>query len=214
MIWFTAFLGAVSAPRSSSQLQAPTPVNIVSWTYTHQVPPPAAWDKGTSWPFLIRLTVRPNGKLKRCEVEKSTANEYLTQFVCEMFKERAKLRPAVWTDGSPSFGVFRFGFVYSRDQAPPDDYHFEDLSVTIDRGIYAQRVPANVRVMFAVDANGQISGCTSQPRWYSSIANDPPAIIAVACEAVVHRYHPTPAKDGSGNPVRSVQNASVTVTSN
>jgi hypothetical protein len=214
MIWLITGSAAAVAQLSGSMLRGPAPVNYTSWPSQSGIPDYLFNGRRSAWTIRARLTVRPDGSVQRCEVERRSGSKPLDKFTCEMFSQRAKLLPATWADDTPSFGVFRFNFVWTRRDAPLGASHPSDVSIKVDRSIYAQRVPALVHVMFAVDANGQISDCTSQPPFDSGVASNPLTLVPLACDAIAHGYHPSPAKDDSGNPVRSVQNAFVQVRSN
>ena len=160
MIWTIASLGALTASPSASLLQGPTPVNYTSWPMLSGMPPDMF--EGGGWERTIRprLTVRQDGTVQGCEVEKGTGQKTLDRFVCAMFEQRARFRPAVWGDGSPSYGVFRFTFKMFRGDRRSRKSGPVDLEVRIDRKTYSG-VPAFVRVAFAIDQNGRIGDCSS-----------------------------------------------------
>ena len=213
MIWLMISLGTVSAPTSASLIQGPTPVNWTSWPSQSGMSPDLL-ERGTNaWTIRTRLTVRPDGTVQSCEVESGTDNKTLDKFTCGMFERRAKFRPAVWSNGSPSYGVFRFAFEWTRAVPPPSKSSHVDLNVRVDRKTYAERVAAFVHVVFTVDGDGQIGECSGAAPFDSGIATNPPTLVPIACEAVIHRYRPRAAKDESGEPVRSVQNAIVRIKS-
>jgi hypothetical protein len=211
MIWLMVSLGALATPSSASLLQGPTPVNWTSWPSQSGMPPDLLKGGTNAWTIRARLTVRPDGTLQGCEVESGTDNRALDKFTCEMFERRARFRPAVWADGSPSYGLFRFTFQWARAVPPSSKPPHVDLKVRVDRKAYAERVPAFVRVVFAVDEDGQIRDCSGAAPFDSAIATNPPTLVPIACEAVIHRYVPRAAKDKLGKPVRSVQNAVVRI---
>lgn len=212
MIWLVASSGALIASPSASLLQPPQPVNYTGWPMLSGLPSETAFEGG-GWARTIRtgLTVRQNGSVQSCEVEKGTGHKALDSFVCAMFEQRARFRPAVWIDGSPSYGVFRFTFTIYRDDRRSSRPGPVDLDVRIDRKTYAGQLPAFVHVAFSVDRNGRTGDCISEAPNESETPANPPSLVPLACEAVIHRYVPTVAKDQSGKPVRSVQNAVVRI---
>lgn len=213
LIWLVTGSAAVLAQLGGSGLQGPTPVNLPSWASGSGMPDYLFDGASSSWAIRARLTVRPDGKVQRCEIEIGTNNRELDKFTCEMFERRATFRPAVWTDGKPSFGVFRLNFVWARRHTRLNKWQLPDLSIRVAESIYGQRTPAAVCVVVAVDPNGRISDCSNQPSFDSDVESNLPALVPFACEEVIRRYHPRPARDDAGNPVRSVQNAFVIVRS-
>jgi hypothetical protein len=134
--------------------------------------------------------------------------------MCAAFEQRATFRPAVWADGSSSYGVFRFTFKLFRDRPRPSKSNPVDLDVRVDRKAYAGQVPAFVRVVFAVDQDGRPGDCISAAPFDPNVAANQPSLVPLACDAVIHHFVPRAAKDESGKPVRSVQNAIVRIGSN
>ena len=65
------------------------------------------------------------------------------------------------------------------------------------------RRPVFVKVMFALDQSGNMTGCRPQ------IENESAALVAIACEQLGKTFHPQPARSKDGNLVASEQNASV-----
>jgi hypothetical protein len=211
MIWLAISSGALATLPSASRPQGPTPINYTNWVMPTARPAGLFEGDRDVWTIRARLTVRPDGKVQDCAIERSSRNKALDRFTCGMFEQRATLRPATWIDGSPSYGVFRFTFQWTRPQLPSFNSDPVDLELKADRRDYAGRLPAFVRVVFAVDQNGRISDCYSAPPFDAGMVTNPPPLVPLACDAVIHRYVPIPAKDASGTPVRSVQNAFVRI---
>jgi hypothetical protein len=214
MIWLIVSLGTVAASPSATLLQGPIPVNYTGWPITSDMPPDTFEGGGWVRTFLTRLTVRQDGTLQSCEVERGTGRRTLDKAICAMFEQRARFRPAVWADGSPSYGVFRFTFKLFRDHPRPSKSDPVDLDVRVDRKAYAGQVPASVHVVFEVDQDGRPGDCISAAPFDSGIAANPPSLVPLACDAVIHRFVPRAAKDELGKSVRSVQNAVVRIRTN
>jgi hypothetical protein len=203
----------MAASPSATLLQGPTPVNYTSWANFLDIPPGMFDGGGWARTFRTRLTVRQDGTLQGCEIERGSGRKALDKFICGVFRQRATFRPAVWTDGSSSYGVFRFTLKLFRDRPRPGKLPV-DLDVSVDRKAYAGQVPAFVRVVFAVDQDGRPGDCISAAPFDPGIAANPPSLVPLACDAVIHRFVPRAAKDESGKPVRSVQNAIVRIKTN
>ena len=212
MLWLVASLGVLTASPSASLLRGPIPVDYTKWPMLSDMPPDLFEVGGWVRTMRTRLTVRPDGTVQGCEVEKGTGHRALERYVCAMFEQRAKFRPAIWIDGSPSYGVFRFTFkIYRGDRhsSKPDPV---DLEAMVDRKTYAG-VPAIVHVAFAVDQDGRTGDCSSVAPFSTGITANPPILVPFACDAVSRRYVPKAARDDAGAPVRSVQNALVRIRS-
>lgn len=162
----------------------------------------------------IRTTVRPDGIVQGCAVERSSGDTYLDTYTCSIVLRRAKLQPGTWLDGSPAYSVLRVPVTWSIggppskgevEEAYPADLEVPVASLPKDAGRKAR-----VLLMIAVDESGRVVGCSEFPKdskW--DPAKTFPELVPVACQRMMSQFTATPAKDASGQAVRSVQSASV-----
>src|SRR5947209_9598048 len=104
-----AFLAALSTAPSSPNLSGlfrtdDVPLDIL--------PVPFAGFVG------IRLTVRPDGKVQDCAVEKSSGIRDLDNHTCRIAAKRAKFAPPTGTGGTPTYAIYRTDIVYAVSETP------------------------------------------------------------------------------------------------
>ena len=63
--------------------------------------------------------------------------------------------------------------------------------------------------VFAVDAEGRMSGCTAEAAEGFGRAINDPSLVPIACDQVMKNYRAIPAKDATGQSISSVQDALV-----
>jgi hypothetical protein len=169
---------------------------------------------GVSRIVHTRTTIRPDGTIQSCVTELSSGDTKLDAYTCGLIVERARFRPATWTDGSPAYGVIRLPVSWVITNAPlPDDAMLE--SITPDLDISVNRLPkgahriAGVELQVAADEMGHALSCTE----YRPVKNDHqphfPELIPLACQQVTSSLPLSPPIDVSGKPVRSIQTVSV-----
>ena len=115
------------------------------------------------------------------------------------------MAPARTSDGSPAYGVYRSYTVYSVDMRPSATSQ-PDVDVTVKTLPSGLQSPVWMKVVFAVDPGGHSSSCG---------ADDPKTderLAQVACEQVLSGTAAPAARDAAGNPVPSVQSATVRFT--
>ena len=162
----------------------------------------------------IKTTVRPDGSVQGCAVERSSGDPYLDTYTCSIVLRRAKLEPGTWLDGSPAYSVLRVPVTWSIG-GPPSKGEVEkaypaDLEVPVDSLPKGASRQARVALMIAVDESGRVLGCSEFPkdaRW--DPAKTLPELVPIACQRMMSHFIATPARDASGKAVRSVQSASV-----
>ena len=155
----------------------------------------------------VRVTVGPDGKIQRCRIEASSEIARLDALTCAIIQDRAKLHPAIGSDGSPSYGVIRETITWAINTIPPPAPG--DLELTVKKLPRGVKSPARVPVMFAVDEGGHLSSCTEESRPWKSAVKKAPDLLKIACDAIGKSYAATPALDATGKSVRSIQNAVV-----
>jgi hypothetical protein len=194
----------------AAQLSAPVTTNPANWLSGDDVPQYLISKEHGLWIVYIRLTVTPENSILGCQIERSSGISDLDDFTCRKIVDRAKFKSAVAADGSATFGVYRTSVKWSvSDTLPGDTSNLSDP----DLDLFVQRLPngaqsvASVNLMFSVDAVGQMSGCTAETRPLEPV--DDPALVPVACDALMKGYKAVPAKDASGRVVPSIQDAIV-----
>jgi TonB family protein len=189
---------------AAAQLSSPEPIDLSKWFSPRDIYYRVA-ARGANQENLLRITIRPDGSLRRCEIEGPSRDVQLDNHACNLVRQRAKYRPATWIDGSPAYGVDRFNIHWQVGYADTVEHYDKDVDL-----IY-RKPPKGVKyvaVMVAVDEAGSIVSCTGEPRW-AEPPKVPPEIIDLACRQVVAGYQPKPVVDERGAPVRSVQLARV-----
>jgi hypothetical protein len=186
----------------AAQLAAPAPLNY-PWIGPEDVPQYLGLRGEGVWFIPTRLVVAPTGQLERCEVELSSGITELDRHTCALLLRRAKFQAARWTDGSAVYGVYRTVIAYGTSNFPPlPTQDWADLRFVVNQLPKGLKSRAVVRVMFAVDFDGQASACVGEPP-------SPAILVELACQEVVKDYKAIPLKDSAGKLVPSVQNAIV-----
>jgi len=164
---------------------------------------------------LTRLTVGPDGNLQDCAAERPSGDGQLDAYTCRIFSKRAKkFQPAKWVDGSATYGVLSVPVTWAIGGVPSK--HDLERAYPPDMELSVNRLPRGadegtyVPLVIAVDESGRVVGCSQfQPTSKSVHAKTFPELVPIACDLLVRQFTAIPAKDASGKPVQSVQNASV-----
>ncbi|HZU50466.1 MAG TPA: energy transducer TonB [Sphingomicrobium sp.] len=199
---------------AAAQLSAPEPINLKKW-FSFEDVPSYLMQMGTGiWNVGIRVNVASDGAVQNCEVESGSGIPKLDKLTCMIVTVRAKFRPAHFADGSPAHGAYRTSVNWLVQDAPGEliERSKPDLDITVRQLPRAFGKSSLVRVMFAVDANGNASSCTGEPGDNFEQAKNEPALVPLACEQFMNSYKPTVARDTAGNAVPSVQDGLVRFT--
>lgn len=189
-----------------AQLTAAQPT-YPSW-FSHDDVPLALIPEGVARRVAVRAVVRPDGTLQRCEIEATSGAPKVDAYTCGLIRKRARYSPARWNDGSPTFGVVRLSVIWLvGDARPPMDVP-DDLGIAVNQLPKGLRSPTSVRAIFAADEQGRPSSCIAEPATAGAQKSDP-ALVTLACAQLIAAYRAIPVSDDNGQPVRSVQNASV-----
>jgi hypothetical protein len=203
-------LGAALVPGSATagQMLAPAPDNIVSWFSPNDVPIDVV-AMGGAHLVRMRTTVRPDGSIKDCLIEISSGQKYLDALSCAIIVKRGKFAPAHAEGGSAVYGFFRTSVTWQATDGP-------GAGNPVDLDLYLNRLPAGVRsgdfgnVVLMVDDNGHPTACQpDQPSPTDIRVTRNPELLGLACGQLLQGWKSVPARDDSGKPVPSVQNASV-----
>lgn len=198
LFWLAAVVATVSAPK---------PIDFLRW-YTPDDMPAYHQIAGITRKVYLRMTVRPDGSIQNCEVENDGGDPKLAAYTCVLTLKRAKFEPAVWSDGSPAYGVYRWAPTWAVGSPPPPNFALGDLELEVDRLPKGQRSPAFVSIMFAVDPTGSPSSCSAIPP-SSRYHRINPELVPIACDQWIRSFKAVPAKDDAGNVVQSVQTGTV-----
>jgi TonB family protein len=190
----------------AAQLSAPEPRQM--WLSNDDTPVAELAGRASAV-VKIRLTVTPHGRLVRCDIESSSGNIRIDNHTCDLALKRAQFKPARSPDGAPSYGVYRVPVIWAA--RPMNFKPAGDVVAEISTRPKGVRMPANVGVMFAVDTQGQISGCSDQAPVFPGAKRNNPALVPIACDRFVRTFKSAPATDERGDPVHSIQNANVLI---
>jgi len=155
----------------------------------------------------VRVTVDAEGKIQSCEIESTSGNPQLDSYTCAIIRKRAKPQPARWSDGTPTYAVIRTVVSYSVNATVPPESG--DIELTVNQLPQGLKSPAFAQVMFAVDEKGHPSFCSEEGRIWKPLADKAPELIKIACDQIMKNWVPKPARDLSGKPVRSIQDARI-----
>jgi TonB family protein len=194
----------------AAQLSAPVPTNLIDWFVYDDFPAYLINRDPGIWAVGVRLTVGPDGTIQRCDVESSSGDSGLDELSCKKVSESAKFRPAI-SGGAAAPGVYRtyIGWDVTKAPAATSRVSNADLNLSVASLPPGIASPAAVRVMFAVDGQGRMTSCVSEPTQPFEQVENNPALVTVACDQLMKSYKPVPAKDSAGNAVPSVQDAIV-----
>ena len=188
----------------ASQLSAPTPTPL-HWIRNDDYPRQYI-EAGRSFEIDIRATVRPDGTIQDCSVEKSSGDQAFDKFNCVLLIKRAKFKPATDVHGQPAFGVFRtrtkWMLDYGKEKRSPGD-----LKLSVAKLPDKLKSPTFVIVAVAVDTASQPSDCAS------AMQDQNMALVKVACAQLVRSYRALPARLPTGEVIPSIQTARVTFVS-
>jgi hypothetical protein len=195
----------------AAQLSAPAPVHAYTWFSPEDVPAYLIERGSGLWWVRARVTVAPDGRIQRCEVEGTSGIADLDKLTCRLILRRGKFRAAHLADGTAAFGVYRTSIRWAVAESSFDLSAFSnpDVEVSAQRLPQGAKSPGLVGLMFKVDQDGEISSCEAEPPQSFSHAENNPALVPVACVQLMKIYKATPAKNAAGQPVQSVQDALV-----
>ena len=164
---------------------------------------------GESRSVNVRLEVKPDGAIQNCRAELSSGITKLDAYTCAIILRRARFHPATGLDGLPAYGVVRTTVTWAVNATPLNLSADLELTVTgLPKGV---KDPAFVNLMFAVDEAGRPSSCAMEvPRapTHQKLTSE---LIQVACSQLLKNYVAIPATDIAGRTVRSVQDATVRI---
>jgi TonB family protein len=192
------------AAAAVAQFVAPQPREM--WFRKHDTPEKYLSKRPMALVWL-RLTIRPDGTLRSCEIEESSGEPGLDSYTCDLTRSRAQFRPARLADGTQTYGVYRVPILWSLEPAFPDPEG--DLMLTVNALPRGVRSPQFLRLALAVDAAGHIGECASQPPPFRDAPPNNTKLVSIACAQLLKDYTATPALDDDGKPVASIQIASV-----
>jgi hypothetical protein len=145
----------------------------------------------------IALVAGPDGKVRSCNVEKTSGNPKLDSYTCTLAARRAKFSPA-----QTYFVERTYVSWWNGDGCPPKS-NYGNLYVTLAELPANLHSPVLVHVLFAVDEAGNMSRCQLGK------AEEPADLVPIACEQLAKVFRPQPARSETGNPVASEQDATV-----
>jgi hypothetical protein len=199
---------ALAAQLSASQLSAPTPVKLETWFSPSDMPAYLEHDDGI-WIVGVRVVIRPDGTLKSCEIESTSNQASLDVYTCRLLNGRAKYKPALTLDGTPSYGADREFFRWAVSSTPTELPRPADMDLSVEKLPEGLKSPVYVPVMFVTDEKGSISSCIFDSRRPMKKTSDNAALVAAACQQVSRTLPLRPVTNDAGVAVSAVQNALV-----
>jgi len=195
----------------AAQLTAPVPTNLPSWFVFDDFPAYLVNRDPGVWAVGIRVTVGPDGTVQGCQADSSSGDKGLDELSCRKVTQRASFGPARSPAGAAFPGVYRTFVAWDVTKAPAATSRVSnaDLNLSVASLPPGIRSPAAVRVMFAVDQQGRMTSCESEPTQPFEQVEKDPALVAVACDQLMKSYKPVPAKNAAGQNVASIQDAIV-----
>jgi hypothetical protein len=164
-----------------------------------------------------RTTFRPDGVVQSCTFEGSSGDAKLDALTCAIILRRAKGEPVKWIDGSPAYAVVRVPVSWTIG-GPPSESEIRkaypaDMELAVSQLPAKFHRTASLALVIAVEASGRVVGCNERPRSSQrDHAKSFSELVPVACEHMINEFKAVPAKDAYGQPVRSLQTASVVFT--
>jgi hypothetical protein len=189
---------------AAAQIAAPKPTAI--WLGEDDTP---VRDLGSRHAVRVqsRLTIAPDGRVHRCEIEESSGIASVDNLTCDLARRRALFEPARSADGSVVYGIYRSAVIWA--SVPVKPLPSGQLTVRMNPVPKGVHLPAVVHVAFAVDAMGQVSTCVDEPPIFDGMKRNNPRLVPLACEQVQMHFSAPPARDGEGTPVPSIQDIDV-----
>lgn len=196
----------------AAQVAVPSSLNPSRWVSPSDVPHYLANGPSGVWYVSLRIDVGADGRIQDCQGELQGPVPQLNVYTCKLIRHRAKFRPAL-IDGVPIAGVYRTVISYAVADRPVEisDKSPADVEVTVDRLPPGMKSPVKVSVAFTVDPTGAKSSCGADQSGRVFRSNNHPALVQIACAEVLEGYRAIPAVN-AGQPITSVQNASVRFT--
>jgi len=167
----------------AAQLSAPAPINFVE-AFRDEMPI-SVYNAGLTRIVFTRTSVRPDGSIQSCDVERGSGNPELDAVTCVIIRKKVRFHAARAADGSAAFGVYRDSFRWVPHMDDPNLFR-ADADVTLEqfpKGIHA---PVAVRVAFAVDEQGRPSSCVNEPR--PGMKDRVAQLAGIACEQLLKVY--------------------------
>ena len=171
----------------AAQLSAPMPTNLPKWFVFDDFPAYLIDRQPGVWAVGIRVTVGPDGSIQGCQVDSSSGDARLHQLSCCKVTETANFRPAMSPGGAPVPGIYRTYVAWDVTKVPAATSRVSnaDLNLSVASLPAGIRSPAAVRVMFAVDSQGRMSSCESEPTQPFEQVEKDPALVAAACDQLI-----------------------------
>jgi hypothetical protein len=196
---------------AAAQMSAPIPTNQKNWFSPNDIPRDLIIKGNGLWQVGVELTVGPDGILRGCNISSTAGLAELDALTCELLRRRAKFLPAHSSDGTPAYGVYRTSIRWVLADQPWDTSKVSnpDMDLSVQKLPAGLSSPVLVRVMFGVDAQGHLSSCMAEPGPTLEHVNNDATLVSVACEQLMQAFNPAPAKDLTGAPLASIQDAEV-----
>jgi hypothetical protein len=189
------------APAAAAPQISP-PVRQYVWLSLDDTPIQELPSKG-SVELRLRLTVAPDGRVHRCEIERSSGDMRIDAYTCDLARRRALFRPAQSVTGEAMYGVTHQSVVWAK--VPVHTMQDADLVVKLSSFPKGVSSPIAVNVKFRVDPAGQVSMCSA----LSDSSRDNPAWAPAACNELIRQSAVHAAVADGGRAVASIQDATV-----
>lgn len=212
MIWM------ILAAQSTAQIPVSQPLSDVRSLFSVQDFPDYLLHSGEVMRTVYtRTTIGDDGTAKGCSIELSSGDAKLDAYTCAIIIKRGRFAPAKWVDGSPAYSVLRFPVTWTVTTSVPSDE--ERLrAVTPDLELSVNQLPksahkfVDMTLELAVDETGHIVSCSEMPRAAGDPRQQFPSLVSLVCGAATKGLTLRPPIGTSGKPMRSMQTASVQLT--
>lgn len=196
----------------AAQLAAPLPENLESIVRPDDFPA-YAMRRSTNRIVAFRVTVRPDGTAQDCTIERPSGDPKLDALSCTIYLQRAKFESPKWIDGTPAYGVFRSSIHWTNgggaSEKELEEAYPADMELTTNTLPPGAGTTTKITVQIAVGESGRVLGCENRPPLPHERKKYFPALALIACPRMISEFTAAPAKDASGNPVRSVETARI-----
>jgi hypothetical protein len=185
---------------------APVPIDRSTWIVAYWDFPKNAVDVNTYTSVAAVLTVSPHGGVSSCTAKVTAGDARMADYTCKLLRVRAHYEPARDPSGRRLYGIDRerIAWYLAKDGKARTDIPVpSDYRVTVDKLPDGAKAAA-ADIQFAVDQAGHATEC----RPYGDSESEP-HLAQMACEALGPSFTAAPARDRKGQPVISVQSASV-----
>ena len=210
MRWLISASILVASTGSALEAAPPQPRDQQAWLGKREVPP-GILKRGERVQIVVALAVSAEGRAAGCTIIQSSGHSALDDHACELYRQRARFRPARDADGEVIAGTYETGAKWeafktaidaetSKATAPEPDANVGRWVTTDDlpKGLLTRDEVVASDLALTVSPDGVVTTCrVSKP-------SAKPVLDRRACELVIARAHYKPAHDAAGMPIEAI----------